>query len=111
MIDKLKLSLFSIETFLPWFIGTIFIIVEREAINLSWLNGNGKHIKIINPRIIVSKKFNNQFSKSIIEMYLDKIPSVSEKFIYINPNHYFTNFIHPRFFFNEDFFVFPSFMS
>ena len=104
VMDKLKFSLLSIETFLPWFIGTIFIIVETEAINLSWLNGNNKHIKIINPRIIVSKKFNNKFSKRIIEMYLDKIPSISEKFIYINPNHFFTNFIHPRFFFSEDFF-------
>ena len=103
-IKQFKYSLRSIATYLPWFFGTIFIIVEAISINLSWLNINNKHIKIINPRIIVSKKFNNKFSKSIIEMYLDKIPSITERFIYIKPYHYFTNFIHPSFFFNEDFF-------
>ena len=104
MMDKLKFSLRSIATYLPWFIGNIFLIVENSSINLSWLKENSQHIQIINPRLIVSKKFNHKFTKNIIQMYLDKIPSITERFIYINLNHFFTNFVHPRFFFNEDFF-------
>ena len=86
------------------FIGTIFLIVENNSINLSWLKENSQHIQIIDPRRIVSKKFNHKFTKSIIQMYLDKIPYITERFIYIDLNHFFTNFIHPRFFFNQDFF-------
>lgn len=103
-INQLKYSLRSIEYFLPWFIGTIFIIVQSINTNLSWLNINNQHIKIINPKDIVSKKIIGKCSKEIIEMYLDRIPFISERFIYLNINHYFKYYIHPRFFFNAEFF-------
>jgi len=36
--------------------------------------------------------------KNIIEMFLDKIPGLSERFIYINNNYYFINYtIHDSF--------------
>jgi len=102
--DQLKYSLRSIESYLPWFIGTIFIVVQNKDCYLSWLNTSNEHIKIINPENIVSKKILGEYSREIIEMYLDKIPFISERFIYLNTNHYFINYIHPRFFFNKEFF-------
>ena len=102
--NQLKYSLRSIENYLPWFIGTIFIIVQHPNYDLSWLNLKNEHIKIINPQDIVSKKIHSKYSKEIIEMYLDKIPFISERFIYLSVNYYFKNFIHPRFFFNKEFF-------
>lgn len=102
--NQLKYSLRSIGKYLPWFIGTIYIIVQASDFDLSWLNNNNEHVKIINPKNIVSKRIHTKYSKEIIEMYLDKIPSISARFIYLNANYYFKNFIHPRFFFNKEFF-------
>ena len=104
IINELKYSLRSIETFLPWFFGTIFIIVQRMTYNLSWINKNNCHIKIIDPKDIVSNYYYGNYTREIIEMYLDKIPLISERFILLNQDHYFKHFIHPIFFFNKDFF-------
>jgi len=104
IINKLKYSLRSIERYLPWFFGTIFIIVQNISYNLEWLNKNNLHIKIIDPKNIVSTKINGNYTREIIEMFLDKIPSISERFILFNQDHYFKHFIHPIFFFNKNFF-------
>lgn len=104
IINKLKYSLRSIERYLPWFFGTIFIIAQSISNNLEWLNKNNHHIKIIDPKNIVSPKFNGDYTREIIEMFLDKIPSISERFILFNQDHYFKHFIHPIFFFNKNFF-------
>ena len=103
-INQLKYSLRSIERFLPWFLGTIFIILNKVYYNLSWINLDNHKIKIIYAKDIVSKKFYGNYSKEIIELYLDKIPSVTERFILLSTNHFFNHFIHPRFFFSEDFY-------
>ena len=104
IINELKYSLRSIEAFLPWFFGTIFIIMQRKKYNLTWINKNNHHIKIIDPKDFVSNEYNGNYTREIIEMYLDKIPSISERFILLNQDHYFKHFIHPIFFFNKDFF-------
>ena len=104
IINELKYSLRSIERFLPWFSGTIFIVLQRMAYKLLWINKNNHHIKIIDPKDFVSTKYYGNYTREIIEMYLDKIPSISERFILLNQDHYFKHFIHPIFFFNKDFF-------
>jgi hypothetical protein len=87
IINELKYSLRSIEAFLPWFFGTIFIIVQRMRFNLSWINKNNHHIKIIDPKDIVSNEYYGKYTKEIVEMYLDKITSISERFILLNKEH------------------------
>ena len=103
-LNNFRYSLRSIKYYLPWFNGTIFIIVQNQDFDLSWINTTNKQIKIIYPKTIVQNKINDKYSKEIIEMFLDRIPFISERFIYLNINHYFKNFIHPRFFFNNEFF-------
>lgn len=110
-INALKYSLRSLEDYLPWFRGTIYIIDPGMSLNLSWLDINNTQIKIINPKDIVSKKFYGNYSKEIVEMFLDKIPLISERFILLNQDHYFKNFIHPRFFFNEEFYPKYNFVN
>ena len=104
IINSLKYSLRSIEYYLPWFIGTIFVIVQCNLCDISWININNSHIKIIYPKEFMPKKFHNKYSAELIEMYLDKIPCISERFIYLKSNYYFINFIHPRFFFDSEFY-------
>jgi hypothetical protein len=102
--DEIEYSLHSIEKFLPWYIGTIYIIIQSTQKNLFLRKRKNNRIVFINPKYFISKKFFGQYTKEVIEMYLDKIPFISERFIYMNKIYYFKNFIHPRFFFNEEFF-------
>ena len=104
IINLLKYSLRSIEYYLPWFNGKIFIIVQCILCNIAWVNIMNKHIKIIYPKDFIPKKIKIEYSKEIIEMYLDKIPEISERFIYLKHNYFFINYIHPIFFFNSDFY-------
>ena len=103
VLDELKYSLRSIDKYLPWFKGTIFIIIENKS-NYSSLKQNNDHLVFINPKDIISKKFYSFYNKEIIELFLDKIPDITERFIYLNKYHYFTRMTHPRLFFNKDFF-------
>jgi hypothetical protein len=86
-INLLKYSLRSIEYYLPWFNGKIFIIVQCILCIISLVNIKNKHIKIINPKDFISKKIRIEYSKETIEMYLDKIPKISVRFIYLIQNN------------------------
>jgi len=105
-INKLKYSLCSIEKYLLWFKGDIYIIIQNENKKIfSELNKNNIKIHLIDQNVITPKNtVNNFYNKYIVEMYLDNIPGLSERFIYLNHNHYFVNYIHPHFFFNTEFF-------
>ena len=100
----LKYSLRTLKLYLPWFFGTIYVITQNKEIDLSLSINKTYNIKIIHSKDIVAKKFLNNISREIIELYLDKIPFISEKFILLNQNHYFNHYIHPRFFFSNYFF-------
>ena len=86
-----KQLLFFITTspiiYLPLFNGIIFIIVQCILCIISLVNIKNKHIKIINPKDFISKKIRIEYSKETIEMYLDKIPKISVRFIYLIQNN------------------------
>ncbi|ORX63870.1 hypothetical protein BCR32DRAFT_273301 [Anaeromyces robustus] len=104
-IKGLKYSLRSINKYLKWFKGYVYIItMAEEKDEFSWLNKENTKIKIIYQNDIIPEKAYHSHNKHIIEMYLDKIPGLSERFIYLQPHHYFINNVHPQFFFNEEFY-------
>ncbi|ORX41393.1 hypothetical protein BCR36DRAFT_311631 [Piromyces finnis] len=102
--DKLKYSLRSIQKYLPWFKGTIYIITQKQATErnnyFSWLNQNARQIKVVYQNDILPEAFQNTKNRHVVEMYLDRLPGLSEKFIYMKSNQYFINYTHPRYFFN-----------
>ncbi|ORX84258.1 hypothetical protein BCR32DRAFT_291485 [Anaeromyces robustus] len=99
--DELQYSLRSIEKYLPWHQGNIYIVTPGQVPN--WLNTSNKRIKIINEKDIIPSEAVPTFNIFVLEMYLDKIPGISERFVYFNNNHYFKEYTHPRFFFSKDF--------
>jgi len=105
LFNGLKYSIRSIEKYLPWLEGDIFIITQKKVTNeLSWLNTENSRIHIFNQDQIIPKEAVLTENKHVIEMYLDKIPGISEKFIYLRNNHFFINYTHPRFFFSKEFY-------
>jgi len=105
MLNKLKISIRSLDQYLPWFNGDLFIVTQKEVTNeLSWLDTNNYRMHIITQDQIIPKEVAHTQNIHIIEMYLDKIPGISERFVYLKDNHYFVNYTHPRFFFNKEFY-------
>jgi len=103
-IDELKYSLRSIEMYLPWYEGKIYLISQSQKDErISWINKINERIEIIYYRDIIPEESYPTQNRHVIEMYLDKIPNLSEKFIYLKSNHYFRKFTHPRFFFSKEF--------
>jgi len=103
-IEELKYSLRSIDLYLPWFEGDIYIIGEGEQEEvLPWLNLQKKKVHWIHPHDLLPETVGQTLNRNIIETFLDKIPDLSERFIYLRPNHFFINPVHPRFFFDQQF--------
>jgi len=98
---KLKYSLLSINKYLPWHKGKIHIITSRDLIEKSTVLLNKDNIELIEAESLLPSNVKN--GGQLIEMYLDEIPDITEKFIYMKNSHYFINYIHPRFFFDENY--------
>ncbi|ORX46142.1 hypothetical protein BCR36DRAFT_237875, partial [Piromyces finnis] len=105
MTEQLKFSIRSIEKYLPWFKGKIFIITKDKSNNdLTWVDKSNKRIQIIPQSQLLPSKYKNTTKKNLFEMYLDKIPGLTERFIYIKYNHFFIKYTHPRFFLSNTFY-------
>eukprot|EP00833_Pecoramyces_ruminatium_P013139 jgi/Orpsp1_1/1187171/evm.model.d7180000055913.2 len=103
-LQKLFYSIGSIEKYLPWSHGKIYLIGNREDLDeMEWSNLNSKMITLISEDEIIPTYFTKSSSYSV-EMYLDKIPDLSERFVYMKSDHFFINYTHPRFFFSRDYF-------
>jgi len=106
--EKIKYSIRSVEKYLPWFKGTIFIItrtdISKDDNDFQWLNFSNNRVKIVNQNEIIPERLQTSNNKNIVHMYLDKIPGISERFIYLKNNHYFIHYTHPRFFFSPEFY-------
>jgi len=107
-MEQVKYSIRSVEKHLPWFKGTIYIVINNsdttaESELKTWLNTNNSRIKIIYYNQLLSN-YSEEFANCshMIKLFLDKIPGISEKFVYLKPNHYFKKYTHPRFFFSVD---------
>jgi len=106
--EKLKYSIRSVEKNLSWFKGTIFIVtrteIPKDDKDLQWVNRSNSRIKIVSQNEIIPSQLQDSNNKNMVHMFLDKIPGISERFIYLKNNHYFIHNTHPRFFFSTEFY-------
>jgi hypothetical protein len=99
--DELQYSLRSLDKYLPWHKGKIFIVTPGQT--PSWLDTKNPRIEIVHQDDILPLEAIPTFNIFVLEMYLDRIPGISERFVYMNNNHYFKTYTHPQFFFNHEF--------
>ena len=97
--DELKYSLRSVEKYAPW-IRNIYIVTNNQK--PEWLNEKNKKIKIIDHKEIIPEKYLPTFNSTVIEIYINKIPNLSEHFLYANDDMFFWNKVSPEFFFSEN---------
>jgi len=98
-VDELRYSLRSIVKFIPWHEGKIYIVTNQQV--PSWLNINHPRVKIIDHKQIIPNHIRPTFNSNIIELFLDRIPGLTERFIYFNDDVFLNNYVHPAFFFTS----------
>ena len=96
-LDELRYSLRSVEMYVPW-VNHIYIVTDNQK--PQWLKKNPK-ITIVDHKRIIPEKLLPTFSSVTIEMYLDKIPGLSEKFIYGNDDFFFNSPLLPKDFYKK----------
>lgn len=96
--SELKYSLRSVSRYLPW-INHIFIVTDGQR--PVWLRDNPK-LTIVDHREIIPAELLPTFNSVTIEMYLHKIPNLSEKFLFFNDDMFINAPLNPDFFFQNE---------
>ncbi|KAJ5719690.1 hypothetical protein N7493_007268 [Penicillium malachiteum] len=80
--DELRYSIRSLEKYAPW-IHKIYIVTNGQV--PSWLNREDLRVKIVtHSEIFENSSHLPVFSSSAIESHLDRIPGLSDYFLYFN---------------------------
>ncbi|MDR0329004.1 MAG: Stealth CR1 domain-containing protein, partial [Planctomycetaceae bacterium] len=95
--DELKFSLRSVEKNMPW-INHIYIVTDNQV--PKWLNTENPRISIVDHRDIVPPEYLPTFNATALELFLHKIPGLSEHYIFANDDFFAGSPLTPEFFFN-----------
>ncbi|WP_319897427.1 stealth conserved region 3 domain-containing protein [Aeromonas hydrophila] len=95
--DELKFSLRSLELYAPW-VNNIYIVTNCRP--PAWLNTKNQRIKIIKHEDIMPKESLPTFNSHAIEANIHNIPNLSNYFLYLNDDFFFSSHVH-----REDFFL------
>ncbi len=96
--DELKMLLRSIEKHLPW-INKIYIVTDNQI--PKWLDTTNPKIKVVFHKDFIPKEVLPTFNSTVIEMFLDQIPELSEHFLYANDDFFVNCDLQPDFFFKS----------
>lgn len=82
------------------FVNNVFLIVESESQIPKWIDRD--KVNIVLHKQFIPHKFLPTYNSTTIEMFLDKIPKLSEHFIYMNDDMYILKKMEAIDFFSED---------
>lgn len=91
--EELKYSLRSVEKYAPW-VRNIYIVTNGQI--PSWLNLDHPRMKIVtHEELFVNKSHLPTFSSPAIETHIHRIPGLSKRFIYMNDDVFFGDYVWP----------------
>ena len=96
--DLLKYWFRSVEQNANW-VNKIYFITYGHL--PSWLNTKNDKLVIINHKDYIPKEYLPTFNSNVIEMFINRIPNVSEQFVYFNDDVLIVNKIEKDYFFEE----------
>ena len=76
-----RLLIRCVKKFMP-FVRTIYIILARESQKQDWMDDEG--VRVVYHRDFIPEKYLPTFNSCAIEMFLNYIPGISNRFIYAN---------------------------
>ena len=86
----------GVEQFAPWVRKIHFVTCGQYP---EWLNIRHPKLQLVNHEDYIPKQYLPVFNSNLIEIYLHKIPGLSEHFVYFNDDCYIINHISPGRFF------------
>lgn len=95
--DNFKYFFRTAEKHLPW-LNNIFLLVQQESQVPKWINRD--KVKVVLHEEFIPHEYLPTFQSQSMEMFLDRIPELGERFIYANDDMYFVGDMKL-----EDFFV------
>ncbi|MCL2439833.1 MAG: stealth family protein [Alphaproteobacteria bacterium] len=95
--EEIKYLLRSVEKFAPW-VRHIFVITDDQR--PKWIKTDSK-ITIVDHKEIIPEEHLPTFNSSTIEMFLHKVPGLSEHFIFANDDMFIGRPVKPDFFFDK----------
>lgn len=75
----------GIDKFAPWVRKIHFVTCGQKP---DWLNINHPKLNLVNHEDYIPNEFLPVFNSSLIEIYLHKIPDISEHFVYFNDDNF-----------------------
>ena len=97
--EFLKYWFRGVEKYAPW-VNNIFLITDGSL--PEWLSSKSNNLVIIKHSDFIQNEFLPTFNIGNIEMFLHKIPGLSDQFVYFNDDFYLINYVKKsRFFINN----------
>lgn len=88
----------SVEKFAPW-VRKVHLVTWGHL--PSWLDTRHPKLHVVRHEDYIPKQFLPVFNSNVLELYLHKIPGLSEKFVYFNDDLYLTKPAKQKDFFRE----------
>ncbi len=96
--NELQYSLRAVEKHMPW-VRKIFVL--SNCAKPSWISDKSDRLVWVDHTDVIPAKYLPTFNSHVIELYLHKIPDLSERFIYCNDDFFVMSPMTPTDFFTE----------
>lgn len=84
----LKFWFRGVEKFAPWVRNIHFVTSGQQP---EWLNIDNPKLKMVNHKDYMPKQFLPCFNSNVLEIYMNRIPGLSEHFVYFNDDFFLIN--------------------
>lgn len=88
----------GVDKFAPWVRKVHFVTSGQKP---DWLNVNHPKLNLVSHKDYIPEQYLPVFNSNMIEIYMHKIPGLSEQFVYFNDDFYITNHLSPERFFED----------
>lgn len=88
----------GVDKFAPWVRKVHFVTCGQKP---EWLDCSNPKLNLVDHKDYIPEKFLPVFNSSLIEIYLHKIPGISDHFVYFNDDFYVTSPLEPARFFTD----------
>ena len=88
----------AVEKYAPW-VNKVFLVTNGKFPD--WINEKCEKLVLIKHSDYIPEKFLPTFNSCTIELHMNKIPGLSEQFVYFNDDFYLNNPVRPKYFFKN----------
>lgn len=96
--DLFKYWFRAVEQFAPW-VRKVFLVTNGTF--PKWINPNHPKLVLVSHSDYIPSEFLPTFNSCAIELHMNKIPGLSEHFVYFNDDFYINSSVEPDYYFKD----------